>query len=66
VQNGCSDVKCSLEKVKTMLVCRRWLGSMKDGDQVEKMVIIGEGFITASAKVSLNGSIVTPLVWILW
>jgi hypothetical protein len=39
-QNGCtkkcSDVKGSLEKVKTTFVCRRCLGSMKDDDLVEQ------------------------------
>jgi hypothetical protein len=42
VHKKCSDVKVSLEKVKTTFVCRRCLGSMKD-DLIEKSVIIGKG-----------------------
>jgi hypothetical protein len=43
VHKKCSDMKGSLEKVKTMFVCRRCLGSMKNDDPIEKIVIIGEG-----------------------
>jgi hypothetical protein len=43
VHKKCSDVKGYLEKVKTTFVCRRCLWSMKDDDQVEKSVTIGEG-----------------------
>jgi hypothetical protein len=36
-------VKGSLEKVKTTFGSRRYLGSMKDDDPIEKSVIIAEG-----------------------
>jgi hypothetical protein len=59
VHKKCSDVKGSLEKVKTMFVCRRCLGSMKD-DLIEKSVIIGKG---VELEKRLENSAIWGICW---